>query len=87
MNEIPLGEHNVDVAIKLREAMLINGIIFNSEAWHGVTNVQIVKLEKVDEALLREILKAHSKTPTGFLYLETGTLSLRWSLLRGELFA
>jgi hypothetical protein len=58
--------------------MLLNGILFNSEAWHGVTNAHIVKLEKVDEALLQEILQAHSKTPTEFLYLETGTLPLRW---------
>jgi hypothetical protein len=35
--------------------MLQNGILFNSEAWHGVTSAQIVKVEKVDEALLREI--------------------------------
>ena len=78
INEIPFGKHKVEVALKLREAMLVNGILFNSEAWHGVTSAQIVKLEKVDEALLREILQAHSKTPTEFLYLETGTVPLRW---------
>ena len=32
--------------------MLLNGILFNGEAWHGVTNAHIVKLEEVDEALL-----------------------------------
>ena len=37
INEIPLGKHKTEVAIKLREAMLLNGILFNSEAWHGVT--------------------------------------------------
>ena len=55
MKEIPLGKHKVH---RLQEAMLINAILFNSEAWHGVTAAQIVKLESVDEALLREILKA-----------------------------
>ena len=78
INEIPFGNHRVEVALKLREAMLLNGIPFNSKAWHGVTSAQIVKLEKVDEALLREILQAHRKTPTEFLYLETGTVPLRW---------
>ena len=52
--------------------------ILSLSTWHGVTNAHIVKQEKVDEALLREILQAHSKTPTEFLYLETGTLPLRW---------
>ena len=59
ISEIPLGPHKTEVALKLREAMLINGILFNSEAWHSVTNAQIAKLECVDNALLRGILKAH----------------------------
>ena len=32
----------------------------------------------MDEALLGNILKAHSKTPLEFVYLETGSLPLRW---------
>ena len=33
---------------------------------------------QLDSAVLKGILKAHSKTPTEFLHLETGTLPLRW---------
>ena len=78
INEIPLGRHRMEVALKLREAMLINGILFNSEAWHGVTLAHIAKLEAIDAALLRGILKAHTKTPKEFLYLETGELPIKW---------
>ena len=78
INEIPLGKHWIEVALQLREAMLINGVLFNSEAWHGVTLAHIVKLESIDEALLRGILKAHLKTPKEFLYLKTGAVPLRW---------
>ena len=78
IKEIPLGKHKTEVALKLREAMLINGILYNSEAWHGVTNAQIAKLESVDKALLISILEAHIKTPKEFLHLETGTIPLRW---------
>ena len=60
--------------------MLINGILFNSEAWHGITLAQIVRLEKIDQDLLRGILKAHRKTPSEFLHLETGTLPIRFIL-------
>ena len=52
INEIPLGRHRTEVALKLREAMLIDGILFNSEAWHGVILAHIAKLETIDEALL-----------------------------------
>ena len=37
LDEIPLGLHRIDVAMKLREVMLLNGILYNSEAWHGMT--------------------------------------------------
>ena len=47
--------------MKLREAMLLNGILFNAEAWHGVTLKQIKSLETIDEYLLKNILKAHRK--------------------------
>ena len=48
LEEIPLGKYRVDIGLKLRQAMLINGILFNSEAWHGVDK----NLEKINEMLL-----------------------------------
>jgi hypothetical protein len=78
LDEIPLGKSKVEIGMMLREAMLINGILFNSEAWHGVTKKNINELEKIDEALLRGMVKAHSKTPKEFLYLEMGAVPLRW---------
>ena len=65
--------------------MLVNGILFNSEAWHGVTDPQIVKLESLDEALLQGLLKAHSKAPKEFLHLELGTIPLRWIMAQRRL--
>ena len=32
INETPLGKHKTEVAIKVFEAMLINGMLFNSDA-------------------------------------------------------
>ena len=52
INEIPLGIHRIDVAMKLREVMLLNGILYNSEAWHGVTKGHIKSLEAIDEAII-----------------------------------
>ena len=68
----------IDVAMKLREVMLLNGILYNSEAWHGVTKGHIKSLEAIDEALIRGILNAHRKTPLEFLYLEVGATPIRW---------
>ena len=35
-------------------------------------------LEKVDETLIRAFVKAHSKTPLEFLYLEAGAIPIRF---------
>ena len=32
LDEIPLGKHTTTVGLKLREVMLLNGNVFNSEA-------------------------------------------------------
>ena len=72
LDEIPLGRYN----LKLRQAMLLNGMLHNSEAWHNLAEIRL--LEKVDEYLLRALVKAHSKTPLEFLYLEAGALPIRF---------
>ena len=62
----------------LRQAMLINGILFNSESWHSVSETEYRMLEAVDEQLLRALVKGHSKTTLEFLYLEAGVIPLRY---------
>ena len=78
LDEVPLGRHRMEVGMKLREVMLLNGILYNSEAWHGVTVNHVKTLEAIDEELLRKLLKAHRKTPREFLYLETGATPIQW---------
>ena len=60
--------------------MFLNGTLFNSEAWQGISSVEEEHLERVDEALLRGLLKAHSKIPIEALHLESGTISIRYIL-------
>ena len=57
--------------------MLLNGTLLNSEAWQGIKDDEVEMLEKVDEALLRGLLNAHSKMPVEALFLETGTIPIR----------
>ena len=68
----------MEIGLKLRQAMLINGILFNSEAGHNIHEAELKLLESVDEHLLRSLVKAHSKTPLEFLYLEAGAVPIRF---------
>ena len=78
VNEVPLGHRKIQAGLSLRQAMLLNGILFNSEAWQGAETKDIIQLEKVDEALLRGILGGHPKIPLEALYLETKSIPIRF---------
>ena len=78
LEDIPLGKHKMEIGLELRQAMLLNGMLYNSEVWHSITENEIKMLEKVDEHLLRSLVKGHSKTPLEFLFLEAGATPLRF---------
>ena len=78
LDEIPLGRYKHEIGLKLRQAMLLNGILYNSEVWHSVTETELRMLEVVDEHLLRSLVKGQSKTPLEFLYLEAGAIPIRY---------
>ena len=78
LEEIPLGKYKVDMGLKLRQSLLINGLLFNSEIWHSVTAQEVQKLEKIDNMLLRYLLGCPAKTAPEFLYLETGSVPIRY---------
>ena len=37
LSEVPLGKFKIQMGLHLRQAMLINGMLYNSESWHGLT--------------------------------------------------
>ena len=81
LEEMCLGPYHFQSGIILRNSLLLSSLLTNSEAWYGVTNNQLEQLEKVDEALLRNLLGCHSKTARELLYLETGTIPLRYIVM------
>ena len=78
LNEVPLGKYKVEIGLLLRQAMLINGVLYNSEVWHSILVNDLLPIEKIDEALLRFILDAHAKAPIETLYLESGAIPIRF---------
>ena len=78
LDEIPLGQFKMEIGLHLRQAMLLNAMLFNSEVWHALTEDEISMLERVDEHLLRLLVSGHSKTSKEFLYLESGAIPIRF---------
>jgi hypothetical protein len=77
LGEVDMGTHRIEVGLMLRKAMLTSGLLYSAEAWSAVSESEIKRLEQVDTALIKGLVKGHSKTATVFHYLETGALMLR----------
>ena len=74
-NNVPLGQWRIQSGLMLRQAMLVNGTLYNSECWQGLdVDSEILGFAKPDEALLRGLVFGHSKVPLEFLFLETGSV-------------
>jgi hypothetical protein len=80
VKEAPLGCRRIAAGLLLRKPLLINTMLFNSEAWHDITSSQVEAFEKIDEALLRGLVIGHAKLPLPALYLETGQVPIRYIL-------
>ena len=81
LTDMPFGKRRLQIGLMLRDAMFVNGVLFNSEAWHSTHSKHLDELELIDRSVMRFILGAHSKTPSETLYLETASLPLRYIIM------
>ena len=85
LGEVALGRNRVEAGLILRQSILISSLLWSAEAWSCVTDKELKKLEQVDSHFLKLLLDGHSKCPTVFHHLETGTLKLRHILMINRL--
>ena len=83
LETISFGKSYFQIALRLREAIFLNGILTNSEIWYGLTRSEIEELESVDRLLLRRILSLPISTPKEALYLETGCADIE-TVIKGR---
>ena len=57
--------------------MFVNGILFNSEIWNGISQEDMKEMEAIYHQVMRVICGAHAKTAIEHLYLEIGEKPLR----------
>ena len=78
--EFMAGKEHFELATILRNSCLVSSLVFNCEAWYGLTLKQVKVLEKVDENLMRKVKGCPSKTPIHLMYLELGWPPLRFTI-------
>ena len=74
---IPFGKLYFEVAMLLRNTLLVSSLLCNSEAWFHLTNSELDLLETVDLMFLRKVLKAPKSTSKEMFFLELGISPLR----------
>ena len=89
LSDLCLGPYLYEAFKVLRSSLFLSSVLSNSESWVGLSNKNITDLESVDEQLLRSIfssdLTKHAKTPKELLYLETGTIPIRFIIMSRRL--
>ena len=74
---IPFGKLFYQIAILLRNSLLVSSVLCNCEAWFNLTKADLNMIESIDLEYLRRILKAPISTPKEILFLELGVIPLR----------
>ena len=77
LGAVDMGCNRLEAGLLLRQSILVNSLLYSAEAWSGVTEKQLARLESVDTSLLSQLTGGHSKSALEFNHLETGTLKLR----------
>ena len=76
LETVSFGAHYFKIALLLRESLLLNGILTNSESWYGLSDAEIKKLESVDLTFFRNLFEVPHTVPSVSLYLETGSMTI-----------
>ena len=85
LNDVFFGPYFFQTALVLRESLLLNSILLNSESWYNLTTADIKELEHIDNVLHRRILETPVSTPISILHLELGTLPIKYLIKRRRL--
>ena len=78
LNQVSLGHFYFEIALVLRDSMLISKLIYSSEIWYNVSKDQYSKLEEIDEMYFRRIFELPKSTPRIGLYIECGKIPAKY---------
>ena len=76
LENMALGPFYFSIAIMLRDSILINGMIYNIEAWSNLTKEDIEELSKIDRLYLSKIFNVPRSKPKESFYLENGIMEI-----------
>ena len=85
LSSISLGMFHFEIALVLRESLLINAILTNSESWYFVSQKNLECFEAANIRMLRNCFNSHPNTVREAYYLECGKNQIRYILSKRRL--
>ena len=73
---ISFGPHHFEIAMLLRDSMLVNGTTTNAEIWYNFSDTEIKEFKYLDHLFVRKLLEVPRSTPTESFFLELGVLPI-----------
>ena len=79
------AEKTSTAAIKLFEAQIISGLLFNCKSWIGITQAQIDELQSFQDNFLKKLLHLPVSTPKAILHWDGGMEMMKWRIAKRKL--
>ena len=70
------GPHYFEIAMLLRESILVNGVTTNAEVWHNINESEIEEFNNLDKLFFHRLLGVLKSTPIESFYLELGAIPM-----------
>ena len=85
VRETNLGVYEVSVWLLLYRSLFLATVLFNSQTWSRLTDLDIQKLEKMQMKMLKKILHLPSSLSNSFLLLELGVMPISGEIHKRQL--
>ena len=81
VKHISFGYYSFEIALILRNSLLLNGILFSIETLFNINNSHIKLLEDCDLYLWRKLFSSPQTTPYESFFFETSCIPIRFSIM------
>ena len=85
IKEISFGKYHFQVGMMLRTSLLINGMLYSTEAMASLSAKHINQLEECDNIFMRRLFEAESGTPIETFHLEASTCPIKFIIIGRKL--
>ena len=82
-----LGTYTIECAFIYMESLLRGSILYAAEAYYNLSEIELRKLERIEEDCLRQLLKTGRNCPIAILYLDCGWTPGRFQIQQMKLIA